>query len=221
MKHFYYGDKQADIVLIQPVDDHDLSLIENEILCIRELTGRSDFLFVAVKTEDWNNELAPWEAPAVYGQMNFGDGAAKTLQYIEEEIILPARQGLRDEKKFYLGGYSLAGLFSLWAAYNTDLFAGIAAVSPSVWFPGFSDYVLNHPIAAGAVYLSLGKKEEKTRNPVMAGVGDAIRGIYEHLDETGMKTVLEWNEGNHFQEPDKRTARGFAWLMKNQAAGGN
>lgn len=43
-------------------------------------------------------------------------------------------------KTYYLGGYSLAGLFSLWAAYQTNLFAGIAAASPSVWFPGFLDY---------------------------------------------------------------------------------
>ena len=25
--------------------------------------------------------------------------------------------------------------------------------------------------------------------------------------------VLEWNEGNHFKEPELWTAKGFAWLL--------
>ena len=28
----------------------------------------------------------------------------------------------REKKKYFIGGYSLAGLFALWAAYQTDLF---------------------------------------------------------------------------------------------------
>jgi hypothetical protein len=69
-------------------------------------------------------------------------------------------------------------------------------------------------LRAHAVYLSLGDREERTRNPVMARVGDAIREAYAHLQETGVDCVLEWNKGNHFKEPDLRTARAFAWVMK-------
>ena len=35
-------------------------------------------------------------------------------------------------KTYHIGGYSLAGLFALWAAYRTDAFSGTAAASPSV-----------------------------------------------------------------------------------------
>ena len=31
MTYHYYGDKNADIVLIQPVGDHDMAEIENEV----------------------------------------------------------------------------------------------------------------------------------------------------------------------------------------------
>lgn len=35
MTYHYYGDKNADIVLIQPVGDHDLPEIENEVAEIK------------------------------------------------------------------------------------------------------------------------------------------------------------------------------------------
>jgi len=68
------------------------------------------------------------------------------------------------------------------------------------------------------VYLSLGDKEEKTRNPVMRTVGDNIRRQHELLqaDPSCEKCILEMNQGNHFKEPDIRTAKGFAWLLQNQ-----
>lgn len=47
----------------------------------------------------------------------------------------------------------------------------------------------------------------------MAAVGDRIREAYDLLLEREIDCVLEWNEGNHFREPDVRTARAFAWLM--------
>jgi hypothetical protein len=68
-------------------------------------------------------------------------------------------------------------------------------------------------ICTDAVYLSLGDREEKTRNPVMAQVGNAIREAEAMFAEAGKECTLEWNKGNHFKDPDLRTAKGFAWLM--------
>ena len=67
---------------------------------------------------------------------------------------------------------------------------------------------------AKAVYLRLGDKEEKARNPVMASVGDAIRRQQALLAAQGISHMLEWNAGNHFVDADIRMAKGFAWLMK-------
>ena len=68
-------------------------------------------------------------------------------------------------------------------------------------------------IHTDSVYLSLGDKEEKTRNPVMAAVGDRIRETCEVLRGKGINTVLEWNQGNHFKDADIRTAKAFAWVI--------
>ena len=207
MKIFRYGKPSASTVLVQPIDDHDLGELKTEINEIRKQV-QIDFQLIAVKVDDWNLDLSPWKAPAVFGNEDFGEGAASLL----EEIL---RLCSDERKTYYLGGYSLAGLFSLWASYQTDRFAGIAAASPSVWFPGFLPYMKEHENQSRAVYLSLGDKEEKTRNPVMTTVGDCIREAHAWLQQCGIGSTLEWNPGNHFRDPGLRTAKAFAWVMKN------
>lgn len=205
-----YGDPAADTLLIQMVDDHDLEVIEKETAHIKELTGGQNFCLKAVRVNSWNTDLSPWPAPAVFGDEDFGEGASRTLEILLREII---PEILSENEKIYLGGYSLAGLFALWTGYQTDLFEGIAAASPSIWFPGFTDYMRANTFRAGAVYLSLGDREERTKNPFMSQVGNAIRDGYAVLRNAGINCTLEWNKGNHFKNPDLRTAKAFAWLM--------
>ena len=202
---YEYGNPDADNVLIQLTGDHELSGLENEVEEIRKRTS-IDFRFIAAKVDDWNYELSPWKAPAVFGNEDFGDGAARTL----EQILTLCTD---KSKAYYIGGYSLAGLFSLWATYQTDIFSGVAAASPSVWFPGFIAYMKEHEINSETVYLSLGDREEKTRNPVMSQVGNCIQKGYDWLTKCGINCTLEWNQGNHFREPDIRTAKAFAWVL--------
>lgn len=203
---YQYGDPESSNVLIQPVGKQELSGIENEISEIRKFTGM-EFRFVGVPIEQWNHELSPWKAPAVFESESFGDGAPELLKKLLDQCQDKTR-------KYYLGGYSLAGLFALWSAYQTDIFTGIAAASPSMWFPGFLPYMKEHQIRSEAVYLSLGDREEKTKNSVMSKVGDCIRAGYAWLDEQRVDCILEWNPGNHFKEPELRTAKAFAWVMR-------
>ena len=200
-----YGNPEAKIVLIQMVDGHDLEGIEKEAAEIQRLT-KKDFCLLAIRVQDWNLDLSPWKAPAVFGKEDFGEGAPATLA----EVLNHTRDS---EKTYYIGGYSLSGLFALWAGFQTDVFRGVAAASPSVWFPGFGDYMKQNRMQAPAVYLSLGDKEAKTRNPVMSTVGVRIREAHALLQAQGVNTVLEWNPGNHFRDPDLRTAKAFAWLL--------
>ena len=237
-----YDCGSPDVLLIQPVDDHDIEVLESEVNKICELVngaaasaagcavegaaeGPSDpasgFTLAAFRVNDWNTDLSPWEAAPVFGDAGFGSGAEDTLKYILESLIpeltgYGTSTGTEHNTELYLGGYSLAGFFSLWAAYQTDRFAGVAAVSPSVWFPGWRDFAREHSIRTPRVYLSLGDKEERTRNPVMRTVGDNIRTQLELLeaDEGCTACTLEMNQGNHFKEPDLRTAKGFAWLLR-------
>lgn len=215
-KCILYLNEDTEYILIQPVDENDISVLDNEVKHIEENTDRN-FSLVAFKIEDWNSELTPWEMPLLRGKGNFGDGATRTLEFIKNDLIPALSECINTGNngiKYILGGYSLAGLFSLWSGYQTDIFEGIAAVSPSVWYKKWIEYVEAEKPLSEKIYLSLGDTEEKTKHQILSKIGDNIRKQHEILENSGnMKTVLEWNEGNHFKNPDIRTAKGFLWVM--------
>ena len=210
-----YGTDCAEYLLLQMTDEHELQHMDNEISAIAQGSAHS-FLFAAVPVKNWNDELSPWEAPAVWGTQGFGGNAMDTLRFLMEQVIPTLKQQypLPENVKIILGGYSLAGLFALWASTQTDLFYGVAAASPSVWFPDWMEFEQQHPIQAQHIYLSLGDKEERTKNAVMAAVGDNIRTLHSRLAERGADCTLEWNSGGHFKDAGLRTAKAFRWAIE-------
>ena len=211
--------ENTEYVLIQPVDEHDIDALDNEVRYISENISKN-FSLAAFKIDDWNSELTPWEMPLLRGKGNFGNEAGKTLEFIKEKLIPSLAEfiNIQDKNlKYILGGYSLAGLFSLWSGYQEDIFAGIAGVSPSVWYKDWMKFVKNNEILAKNVYLSLGDLEEKTKHQVLSKIGDNIREYIEILEnsENVEKCILDWNEGNHFRDSDVRMGKGFVWLAEN------
>lgn len=122
MKIFEYGNQKSDLVLVQMADGHDLSLMEREVELIREYSPR-DFRLLVFNVDDWNRDLSPWCAPAVFGNEDFGSGAGKTLEEVLDYVDGKGRE-------YIIGGYSLAGLFALWASFESSLFSSVAAASP-------------------------------------------------------------------------------------------
>ena len=209
-----YGESHAEYLLLQMTGEHELQSMAHEV----EVIAQSDrnFLFAAIPVESWNDALSPWDSPAVWGKQGFGGNAEDTLRFLTEQIIPTLKQQfhLPEKVKIILGGYSLAGLFALWASTRTDSFYGVAAASPSVWFPGWMEFEQQHPMQTQHIYLSLGDKEERTKNTVMAAVGDNIRTLHSRLTERGADCTLEWNSGGHFKDADLRTAKAFQWAME-------
>lgn len=222
---YIYDGGGADVFLIQPIDRRASGLPDRELALIWELVPGISFGLAAFSVENWNDELSPWAAEPAAGGDGFGGGAAGTLEFIIGSLLpkLNGAYGRQRPLKYYLGGYSLAGLFALWASYQTDVFGGAAGVSASVWFPGWDVYTASRSIRTPKVYLSLGDREERTKNKTMARVGDSMRRQYGLLcgDPAVGSCVLEWNPGNHFTDTEMRMARGFAWLLDSGAHDGN
>ena len=157
---------------------------------------------------------SPADGQSAPHHFGFPRGRSFAVSHATPDYSDPAASGVR----FFLGGYSIGALFALWTAYQTDVFSGIAAASPSLWYPDFIEYMEENKILTDAVYLSIGTKEEAIRNRVMSRVGDGIRAADEILSRAGILKTFEWNQGKHFQDQEKRTAMGFAWLLKNRFA---
>lgn len=209
------GEAEAPWRLIRIAGDTQDEQAEEEYGKIARLAGKKPFLLASVPVKDWFRDLSPWPAPPVWGKEPFGSSAGETLSFLLRGL-LPALNAIGGKAAHtLLGGYSLAGLFALWAGYETEAFSGVAGVSPSVWLPGWEDYIRARRPQTKAVYLSLGDREERTKNPVVAQVGERIRAQHRALSDRQVPCVLEWNEGGHFKDPAGREAKGFAWLMKN------
>ena len=143
---------------------------------------------VRIGVDLWEENFSPWCAPRVFAKgSNFGNSAQKTLDALINQIVPWAEEALGVPPAYrVLVGYSLAGLFSLWAGvsqpgisqpgisqqdahgYQPDVvsiptFQRIGAVSGSFWFPGLLEYV-DQQLSGGVVglthaYLSLGDRE--------------------------------------------------------------
>ena len=210
----FFGNAEARNIFIQPLDENDRKELPNQIETLKTLCEGDDWAILPVQIKDWNHDLTPWTASPIFGKVGFGDGAANTLNHILEEVIpVFEKEYPLANRRYFLCGYSLAGLFCLWAGYQTTAFAGVGAVSPSVWYQNWQEYAKEHRMKISRVYLSLGDKEENAKNKVLATVGEAIRNQYDTIKKQGIMATLEWNEGNHFVGSGKRMGKALAWLL--------
>lgn len=185
---------------------------------------------VNVGVDLWEENFSPWCAPRVFAKgPNFGDGAQKTLDTLINQVIPWAESELTELPAYrVLVGYSLAGLFSLWAGVSQPgaphvdapvaTFQRIGAVSGSFWFPGLLDYV-DQQLSGGAVglthaYLSLGDREARTPNPQIMHVRENAELLASKLQNAGIISTFELNRGNHFQNVEGRMQKALDWLIK-------
>ncbi len=184
---------------------------------IRGMTG-ADFALAVVSGLCWEDDLTPWAAaPIGRGQAPFAGKADAYLGLLTGSILPMVIDALPIAPAYIaLAGYSLAGLFALYAMYHTDVFSRVASASGSLWYPGFVEYArLNAPVGKiDALYLSLGDREGRTRNPMMRPVEDNTRMMAEYYRNSGIPTALEMNPGGHFNDPVGRIAKGIAWVLE-------
>ena len=212
-----FATERPEVLLIQPSARHETKNdgINREVKVLAA-TATKVFAIVFFDTVEWAKALMPWQDEAVSRNEEVGMHAQDTLVYIEESLVpwLHERFG---KLPCIIGGYSLGGLFALWAARQSAAFCAVAAASPSLWIKGWADFADNRSLNAQLAYVSLGNREEHCRNQRMARIGDCVR--HEHLTLTEQigttATTLEWNNGGHFGEEAERTAKAFAWCIEN------
>ena len=200
------------VIYLNTVSDEGLQVYE-----AAQTAGCPSFNLVAISNLDWNHDMAPWDSPAAFkGGEAFTGGADDYLRLLVEEIIPKAEKELAGPPAWRgIAGYSLAGLFALYAIYQTDVFSRVGCMSGSLWFPGFKEYICSHEPKRrpDCIYFSLGDREAKTRNPVLKTVQEDTEAIHAHFLAQGGDTVFQLNPGNHFAQGIERTVAGIRWLL--------
>lgn len=188
-------------------------------------------VLAAITDAEWTRDLSPWPAPGLTAHSApFAGGAAAHLAALASTVVpaVEAQLALRPAHRGLLG-YSLDGLFALYAATRSPLFNLCASVSGSLWYDGFVDDLeqrLLHPcpdssssanskttMALHAAYLSLGRREQRNaRNARMRTVGAATERAHALLAAAGVRTVFELNPGSHYDDVPARIAHAIIWL---------
>jgi len=213
--NIYPAHKAGSPLVVFNAFENEGASVHSELM---KLTA-ADFSLATINIIDWNADLSPWAISPVYkNDEPFTGDADAYLKTLTGEIIPAIIRELDSEPSYIaLAGYSLAGLFAVYAMYRTDRFARIASASGSMWFPGFMDFVKTHKPATfpEKLYLSLGDKEARTRNQIMATVEQNTGALYDHYKSLGVEAVFEMNPGNHFRDVAHRMAKGIVWLVTN------
>lgn len=195
--------------------------------------ARTDFILLSVEPKSWNDDFTPWTAPAFRRGEEAPMGKADAyLRCLTKEIkpYMDAHYRTKPESEHTaLLGYSLGGLTAVYAVYKTDVFGAVASLSGSLWYDGFCEFMEREkPLRTDLrVYLSLGNKESRSKNPRMGRVAEctekAVEILHEQLGEMGNcgdeadeeteNVYFEWNEGGHFHDIEERFVKAIVWWI--------
>ena len=161
----------------------------------------------SVPVADWADALTPWPAPALRpGEKDFGGRADETLASLAAALD-------KAPGPHAICGYSLGGLFALYAFVREPRLAACACLSGSVWYEGWVDWLReNAPDCAGRyAYFSVGKKEKRAGLP-FRHVEEDLAACEEILRAHGCRVGVTLGPGSHMQHVTERLAAGLAAL---------
>ncbi len=208
----FLPESSFDTVIYIPVSDPD------SLNGIMEKFSDPGFAAAAVVCDDWDSQMTPWPAPPAFrGREPFAGRADSYLNELFGSIIPEIEKTIGVPQFRGMAGYSLAGLFSLYAFYMRTELCLCGCVSGSVWYDGFEDWALERlpKAGSGSVFFSLGDREEKTRNIRMQHTGEMMKKIAGHLntEEERFEAVFRYTKGTHFDGYEDRMHDCISWLI--------
>ena len=213
----FINNKVDMMPLIITVDDKDGKTISE---LTKKLTDRP-FILACIKDISWMDELSPWPTKALSNREDSPKGDADSfLTYIITKAMPAIKTYLLEKHdvtidRYFIAGYSMAGLFALYSTYKSDIFTGFISASGSLWYEGLLDFIKTHAISKKIryAYFSLGNKEAHTKNKLLSTVEERTEKIVAHLKDQDIETIFEMNDGGHFKDTKLRLAKGIAWIL--------
>lgn len=209
---YHSKESESPLIIFNSYAEDGKSVMEEA-----EKLDRKDFNLLCVGNLNWEHDMTPWPCPPIAPNDTPCTGGADEYLKLLLDDILPECLKRIDGTPSHISiaGYSLAGLFALYALYHTDVFESAASMSGSLWFPDFKEYVVSHEMKRkpDRIYLSLGNKEARTRNRYLKVVQENTERIAGHFREEGIDVTLEMNPGNHFKDAALRSAKGILAII--------
>ena len=175
------------------------------------------FALASLPEVDWDADYTPWPSVELNGREMAGRADA-LLDATQGPLLDAAGERIGGARRLGILGYSLGGLFALYAASKADSpFDCAASVSGALWYERFVDYAASAPFPKlTRAYVSLGLKEAKTTRGPMGRNKAASEAIHALLAaRLGEEyAAFEWNNGNHFFEVPQRIGKAIAYLCK-------
>ena len=185
-----------------------------------EEIGAPDCNFLVVGELKWDRDMTPWYCPPLTeNDTPYTGGAAEYLEVLLSEILPRAKKNIDGTPAFVgIAGYSLAGLFALYAMYRCDAFDRAASISGSLWFPDFREYATEREMMKRPekLYISLGDKEANTRNQYLKTVRRNTETLVKHYKRLGLDVTWELTPGSHFKNPALRSAKGIKAILEQE-----
>lgn len=191
-------------------------LQEDELILLEELSVRFGSNIVSISGMEWNSDLTPWKAPAVK-EGEFAGQASQFLERLKDDLFFNLENSLQIRKpKRYLMGLSLAGMFAVWCALRKSLFEGVASISGSFWYDGFTQWLEKQDeLKCVHFYISLGEKENETKVKRFANIEEDTMLVVETLMAKGAEVTFEMTEGGHNSPIIPRIEKSLSSLLGN------
>ena len=211
--HLDIASQESDVICYILLHE---SLDEKQKTWLFNLSEKTRSNLVVISGFDWNNDLTPWKAEGIKTGEKFGGKAEYLLQMLQSDFFVNIETSLRIKRpKRYICGVSLSGLFALWSSMKKELFTGVASISGSFWYDGFTGWIKEAITGyTNQYFFSLGKQEKNGKNARMATVETATLEIVELLKSNGKEVIFEMTEGGHFSAIAPRLERAITSLLE-------
>lgn len=161
--------------------------------------------------------MTPWSMQPVFKHANPCTGGADDYLMLLLNNIIPEAEKSISGTPAWRGivGYSLAGLFAVYALYRNNIFSRAASMPGSFWFAGFTDFIHSNKMQhkPDCIYFSIGDKESLTNNPILKVVQNNTQAMENFYKSQNIETIFVPNKGGHHQAVNKRTAAGICWML--------
>lgn len=212
---FFKGSKKSKLVIF---------IHENKTLVekIYKNVKRAKPTIICIDGADWNADFSPVATSMkMFGKNTIFSGNASRYLLFFKNTIFPKclkELGITNENEYRLciAGYSLAGLFSVYSIFNSDLFTYCLSCSSSLWFPHFVDSIKSKKVSCKLefAYFSLGDQEELSKDENISKVNLYTDECIKILKEQKIKTLFKSNSGGHFKEVELRILKAINELIR-------